>query len=102
MNKLFCVFENVFTKDKTDSGTAEFLLCHLEGPAFEFYYETFSEDGTLLPEAEDYVAVEQALLRNFGRRANPEENIGKAVPATLDSTDILGSMKTMDSFYGKA
>ena len=101
-DKFFFVFENVFTKDKTSSERANVILRHLEGPAFEFYYETFSEDGTLLPGAEDYLAVKQAILRKFGRKANPDENIRKAVSATIESADILGSMKIMDSLYGKA
>ena len=102
VNKFFFVFENVFTKDKTSWERADVILRHLEGPAFEFYYETFSEDGTLLPGAEDYIAVKQAILRKFSRKANPEENIRKAVSATIESADILGSMKIMDSLYGNA
>ena len=74
VDKFFFVFENVFNKDKTSSERADMILRHLEGPAFEFYYETFSEDGTLLPRAEDYIAVKQAILRKFGRKANPEQN----------------------------
>ena len=59
------------------------ILRHLEGLAFEFYYEMFSQESTLHPVADDYLAFKQAILGKFGRKANPEENIRKAVSATL-------------------
>ena len=63
---------------------------------------TFSQGGSLPPKVEEYLAVKQAIIRKFGRKASPEEKIRKAVSATLHSMDILGSIKIMDSLYGKA
>ena len=44
---------------KTDAEKAERLLAHLDGPAFDFYYDTFAEDGSLKDTAKDYEAVKK-------------------------------------------
>lgn len=66
----------------------------LDSLAFKLSYLTFSDHSTLFSEATDYVSFKHALLRMIGRKANPEEKIRAAVPSTLYSMDILGSIVT--------
>lgn len=93
VNKFFFVFVNVFTTKNASSKRVDVILRRLQGIAFDFYNEKFWHDCTLIPRAEDYLAIKQAIPRKFGSKANPEENIREVVSATLGSGEILGSIQ---------
>ena len=57
VKKFFFFFENVAMRGKSDEEKALELLAHLEGEAFDFYYETFAEDRALTEEAMNYALV---------------------------------------------
>ena len=47
-------FENVAARDKPDNEKALELLCHLDGAAANYFFETFAPDGTLSEDGKDF------------------------------------------------
>ena len=52
-------------KDKKDEERATDLLQHLDGDAFDFYFDNFAEAGILKATALDYEKVKKAIIDNF-------------------------------------
>ena len=102
VKKFFFFFENVAMRGKSDEEKALELLAHLEGEAFDFYYETFAKDGALTEEAMNYALVKKAFFDRFGVKTEPSDDIRSAINAVLDPEDLLGSLKTMDHLFEKA
>ena len=100
--KFFFVYENVVMRGKSDEDKAGKLLCYLQGEAFDYYYETYRQDGGLNETASDYRAVKKALHGRFGSVPKPEENIWLAVASRFDGNDLLASLHEMDPRFEKA
>lgn len=77
-------------------------MCHLQEESFEFYYETFSRDGSITEEGEDYKAVKRSFINRFGNRQEPEDSIRSATIATLNNADLVRSLQSMDTMFEKA
>ena len=45
--KLFYVFENVIMKGASDEDKAEKVVAYLQGEAFDFYFERFTNEDSL-------------------------------------------------------
>lgn len=56
-------------------------MCHLQGAAFDFYYEQFVQDGSLTEDAEEYVNGKKKLLTEFAKIEKPKKEAHKASPA---------------------
>lgn len=41
------------------------LLAHLDGAVFDFYYDSFAKDGSLLESAKDYQRVKRKIIEHF-------------------------------------
>ena len=100
--KFFFVYENVVMRGKSDEDKAGELLCYLQGEAFDYYYETYSQNGGLNEAARDYQAVKKALLDRFESVPGPEETIRLAAASKLDADDLLGSLNEIDRRFDKA
>ena len=100
--KFFFVYENVVMRGKSDEDKTGELLCYLQGEAFDYYYETYRQDGGLNETARDYGAVKKALHARFESVPEPEENIRLAVASRLDSNDLLASLNEMDRRFERA
>lgn len=51
--KFFFVYGNVVVKGKSDEDKSGELLYYLQGEAFDYYYETYSQNGGLKEAASD-------------------------------------------------
>ena len=100
--KFFFIYENVVMRGKYDEDKDGELLCYLQGEAFDYYYETYSQDGGLNETASDYQAVKKDLLDRFESVPEPEENIRLAVASRLDGNHLLASLNEMDRHFEKA
>ena len=96
------VYENIIMHSKTDEEKAGSILCHLEGSAFGYYYDTYSHNGSLTEAVSDWDGVKSALSDRFMETPRPEENIQKAMSCQLDIRNLLVSMDEIDKLYKKA
>lgn len=102
VKKFFFFFDNVVTRGKPDEDKATELLSHLDGRAFDFFYEKFAEDGGLKPSASNYKGVKKALIDEFDKPADPQDDIRRAVNASIDPDNLTGSLRDMDRVFAKA
>lgn len=102
VTKFLFVYENVVMRGKSEEDKAGSILCHLEGAAFDFYYETYSRDGGLSEAAGDWKEVKKALADRFVVTARPEEEIQKAIACRLEVDALLPSLEQMEKLYEKA
>lgn len=61
----FFYFENVAMRYKEEKDYYLELFSYLDGPAFEFYFEKFTNDGSPKTEASDFKAVKEAFVSKF-------------------------------------
>ena len=102
VGKFFFVYENVTMRMKSEDEKAAEIICYLEGDAFDFYYETFAQNGLLAEDAKDFDKVKHALVERFAVTEEPEDNIRRAIAARLDYQDLIGSLREMDRWLEKA
>ena len=100
--KFFFVYENVVTRGKSDEEKAGERLCYLRWEAFDYYNETYRQDGELIETAIDYRAVKKALHGRFESVPEPGENARLAVASKLDGNDSLAVLNEMDRRFEKA
>ena len=67
--------EKVVMKGKFDEDKAGERLCYLQGEAFDYFYETYSQNDGLNKVARDHQTVEKALLDHFESVPKPKGNI---------------------------
>ena len=69
VKKFFFLFENVIAKSiELPSEKARELLLHLEGPAFEFFYNRFAVGDEFSSETEDFRIVKEAFYKEFAEK----------------------------------
>ena len=100
--KFFFVFEQARMPGRSDEDKASQLICHLEGEAFDVYYDLFTKDGNLVEDAKEYSVVKAALIEHFKPQVQPDDIIRQAMGAELKNEDLLGSLREMDRLYEKA
>ena len=66
--KFFYVYKNVVMKNKTEKEEADILVAYLDGEAFEYYFDNFTEDNALNEEARSFQKVKAALLEKFSTK----------------------------------
>lgn len=64
-NKFMFMFKNDLTLAKEDEDREIAFMCHFEGAALDFYYETFARDGSVTCEAKCYKFVKRAFIYRF-------------------------------------
>ena len=82
--KFFFVYENVTFRMRSEYEKAAEIICYLESDAFDFYYETFSQNGLFAEDAKDFGKVKHVLVERFAAPEEPEDNIRCAIAARLD------------------
>ena len=86
--KFFFAYEQVSMRTASDEEKATQLLCHLEGDAFDLYYDRFARNGQLTEDALIYTKVKVAILEHYKVEEHVEDVIRQAVSASLDYQDI--------------
>ena len=87
---------------KPDEKKAGAILCHLEGAAFDYYFDTYSHIGSLTEAASNGHVVKSDLSDRLTETPRPEENIQKPMSCRLDGGNLLASMDEMDRLYRRA
>ena len=87
---------------KSEDDKAAEIICYLESEGFDFYYETFAQNGLLAEDAKDFGKVKYALVERFAVPKEPEDNIRRAIAARLDYQVLIGSLREMDRWFEKA
>ena len=101
--KFFFYFEYVLMRGKPEADKAAELITHLDGRAFDFFFDTFADKAhNLLPEAFDYDTVKTALIEQFRKPSNPEDDIHRAMDLTVDPANLLASIREMERAFDKA
>jgi len=77
-------------------------MVHLDGKAFEAYYDRFASNGSLSADAKNYAVVKGWLIANFEKEEDPDEVIRRAMDVRLDPRDFRASLKLIDSLYRDA
>ena len=86
-------------RENPDEEKAGAILSHLEGAAFDYYYDTYSHNGNLTEAASNWGGAKIALSGRFTETPKPEEIIQKAVRCLLDGGNLLASMDEMEKLY---
>ena len=102
VSKFLFVYKNIIMRGKSDEEKAGAILCHLDGAAHDYYYDTYSHNGNLTEATSDWDSVKKALADRFLVTARPEENIQKAMSCRQNAGSLLTSMDGMDKLYSKA
>ena len=103
VKKFFFLFENVIAKSiELPSEKARELLLHLEGPAFEFFYNRFAEGDELSPETEDFSIVKGEFYREFEEKKEADVVIKEAIDLKLQDESLGSFLKEADSMYRDA
>ena len=89
-------------RGKPDEEKAGAIVCHFEGDAFDYYYDTYSHNESLTEAASNWNGVKSALSDRFMETTRPEENIPKAMSCRMDGGNLLASMDEMDKLYRRA
>ena len=101
--KFFFYFEYVVMRGKPDEQKPMELLSHLDGRAFEFFFEAFADkDQSLVPNAFDYETVKSALISQFNKPSSPEDDIHRAIDLQIDTANLVSSMREMERAFDKA
>ena len=77
--KFFYVCENVVMKTKTEEEKADSLVVYLDGEAFEYYFDNFTEDNAPNVEARSFQKVKTALMEKFSTTKREAEVMKEAV-----------------------
>ena len=102
VSKFLFVYDNIIMRGKSDKEKAAAILCHVEGAAFDYYYDTYSHSGSLTEAASNWDGVKSALPDCFTKSPRPEANIQKAMSCRLDGENLLASMDEMKKLYRRA
>ena len=57
VSKFLFVYENIIMRGKPDEDKAGSILYHLEGSAFDYYYDIYSHNGSLTEAASNWDGV---------------------------------------------
>ena len=77
--KFFYLYENVVMKNKTEEKKADSLVAYLDGEAFEYYFDNFTEDNPPNEEARSFQKRKTALLEKFSTKKTEAEVMKEAV-----------------------
>lgn len=94
-------FENVAMRGKPQEDKCHELIAHLDGEAFRFFFEKFTEDGKLSDEETDFERVKAVFIEEYGLKEERQEIIRQATEATLDPQSLLQSLAKIEKLYGK-
>ncbi len=103
VKKFSFLFEHVIargTRDESELGGL--LLAHLEGPAFEFFYDKYAYEDKLSDEVKDFEAVKEACFERFSEEKDADEVIREAVDLRLSNEDLEEFIKTAEDLYSDA
>lgn len=101
--KLFMFyFENVLMRGKDLQEKSYELLAHLDGEAFQFFFERFTTAGVLRDEAKEFENVKNAFFDRFQKKEEPQDVIREATDASLDPERLVESMDRVDALYSRA
>lgn len=95
------LFSYFVISGSSDEQKALQIICHLEGAGVERYYGAFARERLMTEEAKDYAVVQAKLLRKFGYTVKPEEELQKAISASLDPREVSGPLAQLDSLHRK-
>ena len=102
VKKFFFFLENVTMKNMNNEERAIDLLQHLDGEAFDFFFENFAEAGTLKYTARNYENVKQVFIEKFAKPTNILDEIHQALDSTIDPSELMASMEQIDRLFEKA
>lgn len=102
IGKFFLYYENVATRSQTDADEASSLLGYLEGPAFDYYFETFSEDGVLTEQVQEFVSVRKALLEELGGLDGAQDVVPSATASSIERKDPFILPRNVEHLFEKA
>ena len=100
--KLFYVYENVVMKNKTEEEKSDSLVAYLDGEAFEYYFNNFTEDNSLNEEARSFQKVKSALLEKFSTKKTEAEVMEEAVNLVCKGGDVKEFFVKASKLYKEA
>lgn len=95
VSRFFFAYENVIMRGKSHEEVAVEIPCYLNGPGFDFYYDTFSEDGGITHEAQELHFVNSTFLAQFKKIVRTDEEAHEAISAPFDIIDVVGSLSRL-------
>lgn len=93
VRKFFFFYENAILASRIDEEKLLSLLGHLDGDAFDFYYNTSACNGELKEGASNYISVRQRFFSEFIIEKYAHGVISQPSEAILDIEDIPESLK---------
>lgn len=78
------------------------VVRYLDDGAFDYYYNTFALEGTLIPEASNYDHMKAVLMRQFEKDQNLQDVIFFAMSASLDPTEFGPLLYRMNALIWRA
>lgn len=98
----FFYFENMVMGEKKDEEKLIELIGHLDGEAFQLFFDKFIDNGKLNDAAKDFEKVQTVFLEEFAREEEPQEVITRAPEARLDSSNLTKYLADIEKLYGQA
>lgn len=74
-------------------------MCHLEGDAFDFYYERFARDGSVTDESKCYKVLKRAFVDLFVNSQEPEDGIRDSTSVTFKNDYLVKPLQSMYSVF---
>lgn len=79
-----------------DVEKAAVTAAHLDGSAFQFFYEYIAAYGTLSEAAKNFRKVKYAFIEHLGVIKQPEDLVRQAASAEIVREDIVSSIKSIN------
>lgn len=100
VHMFFFYFENMVMGEKKDEEKLIELIGHLDGEAFQLFFDKFIDNGKLNDAAKDFEKVQTVFLEEFAREEEPQEVITRAPEARLDSSNLTKYLADIEKLYG--
>ena len=100
--KFFCVYENIVMKTITEEEKADSLVAYLDGEAFEYYFDNFTEDNSPNEEARSFQKAKAALLEKFSTKKTEAEVMKEAVNLVYKGGNVKEFFVKASKLYKEA